>query len=319
VKRGRLRKAALFILLNAVFLIATGPAILFYGPFDAVKTLAVGAILTSRHPQAAELFLPPERAREIAASYGAEGVTVEPVLTGQENVYLDPAGGLRIEKISGRSFRGLVMLVSDPQSVRVAAAAKPGQMLTQMAAEYGAAAGVNGGGYAPAPGGGIKADGLVIADGRVVSDTAEDETFGLIGLDAAGRLVLAEMTAAEALERDIRQAVSFSPFLIRDGQALIVGDGGWGVAPRAGIGQTADGAIIFVVLDGRQPGWSMGATLRDLMNVFLEYGAVQAANLDGGSSAEMVYAGQVVNRLWNVFGERYQPTAWLVTPAAAAD
>jgi exopolysaccharide biosynthesis protein len=59
----------------------------------------------------------------------------------------------------------------------------------------------------------------------------------------------------------------------------------------------------------------MGATLRDLMNVFMEYGALQAANLDGGSSAEMVCGGQVVNRLWNVFGERYLPTAWLVMPA----
>ncbi|MDR1322757.1 MAG: phosphodiester glycosidase family protein [Gracilibacteraceae bacterium] len=316
MKRSRARRAALFFLLNAAVFIVTGPFILFYGPFAAVKTLAVASILTSRHPQAAEFFLSREKALEIAASYGTGSVSAEPVLTEQENVYLDEANGLRIEKVSGRSFRGLVMLVSDPSSVRLAAAESSGQALTRLAAEYGALAAVNAGGYIPAPDGGIRADGVVIADGRVVSDTAGAAGAALIGLDAAGKLVLAEMTAAQALERGIQQAVTFSPFLVRDGQALIAGDGGWGMAPRAGIGQTADGTIIFAVLDGRQPGWSMGATLRDLMNVFLEYGAVQAANLDGGSSAEMVYGGQVISRLWNLFGERYQPTAWLVLPAA---
>jgi exopolysaccharide biosynthesis protein len=120
------------------------------------------------------------------------------------------------------------------------------------------------------------------------------------------------MTAAAAVERGIVQAVTFEPYLIQDGQGLIAGDGGWGVAPRAGIGQRADGTLIFVVLDGRQPDWSLGATLSDLMNVFFEYEAVNAANLDGGSSAEMVVNGQVVNRLWNLFGERYMPTAWVI-------
>ncbi len=110
------------------------------------------------------------------------------------------------------------------------------------------------------------------------------------------------------------EAVTFEPVLIRDGKPLIYGDGGKGIAPRTGIGQTADGSIIFVVIDGRQPTWSMGATISDLMNVFLEYHAVNAINLDGGSSTELVYDGKVMNRLWNIFGERYIPTAFVVMP-----
>ena len=87
-----------------------------------------------------------------------------------------------------------------------------------------------------------------------------------------------------------------------------------GIAPRTGIGQTADGTIIFVVIDGRQPTWSIGATISDLMNVFLDYNAINAINLDGGSSSELVYNGKVMNRLWNIFGERYIPTAFVVMP-----
>ena len=75
----------------------------------------------------------------------------------------------------------------------------------------------------------------------------------------------------------------------------------------------ADGTVIFVVIDGRQPSWSIGATLSDLTNIFVDYHAVNAVNLDGGSSSEMVYQGKVMNKLGNIFGERYIPTAFVVT------
>ena len=110
------------------------------------------------------------------------------------------------------------------------------------------------------------------------------------------------MDEKEIKEAGIKEAVTFSPDLIVDGQPVLKGDGGWGIAPRTGIGQTADGTIIFVVIDGRQPTWSIGGTLRDLMNVFINYNAVTAVNLDGGSSSELVYNSEVMNRLCNIFG-----------------
>ena len=122
------------------------------------------------------------------------------------------------------------------------------------------------------------------------------------------------MTANQWQAKHIRDAVTFGPNLIVDGKTVISGDGGWGIAPRTGIGQMADGTVIFVVIDGRQPTWSIGATLRDLMNVFDDYHTVNAVNLDGGSSSELVYDGKVMNKLWDIFGERYVPTAFVVTP-----
>jgi exopolysaccharide biosynthesis protein len=141
-----------------------------------------------------------------------------------------------------------------------------------------------------------------------------DKAVNIVGFDDQGKLILGDMTASQIEEKHIREAVTFGPNLIVDGRPAITGDGGWGIAPRTGIGQMADGTVIFVVIDGRQPTWSIGATLRDLMNVFDDYHAVNAVNLDGGSSSELVYNGKVVNKLWDIFGERYIPTGFVVTP-----
>ena len=66
--------------------------------------------------------------------------------------------------------------------------------------------------------------------------------------------------------------------------------------PRTAIGVTATGRILLVVIDGRQPRWSRGATLGELRSILRDLGAVDALNLDGGGSSEMVVKGEVVNR-----------------------
>jgi Phosphodiester glycosidase len=66
--------------------------------------------------------------------------------------------------------------------------------------------------------------------------------------------------------------------------------------PRTAIGVTATGRILLVVIDGRRAGWSRGATLGELRTILRDLGAVDALNLDGGGSSEMVVEGEVVNR-----------------------
>jgi exopolysaccharide biosynthesis protein len=78
------------------------------------------------------------------------------------------------------------------------------------------------------------------------------------------------------------------------------------------IGQRKDGTFIFVVIDGRQPGYSLGTNLLELQNIFNQYDAYNAANLDGGSSATMYYNGSVVNKTSTPIGERYLPNAIIV-------
>ena len=67
---------------------------------------------------------------------------------------------------------------------------------------------------------------------------------------------------------------------------------GSGANPRTAIGQRADGTVLLLVTDGRGASGHLGATASDLIEVLSKYGAVNAANLDGGSSSSMYYNGK---------------------------
>lgn len=290
---------------------------MFWGPFESLKIVAVGAVATSRHPQVVEAFLSQEEISRIMNSnnYQGSGNRIDLVST---EVITDKTSGITIEDIKGQSFKGKVMLIKDPTRVKLAVTKEigvTGERVTDFVKDMGAIAGINAGGfYDPnGKGNGAFPDGLTMHDGKLIHNNVGDKAVNIVGFDDKGKLVLGKMNAKQLEEKNMREVVTFEPNLIVDGKPAITGDGGWGIAPRTGIGQMADGTVIFVVIDGRQPTWSIGATLRDLMNVFEDYNAVNAVNLDGGSSSELVYNGKVMNKLWNIFGERYIPTAFVVT------
>ena len=89
---------------------------------------------------------------------------------------------------------------------------------------------------------------------------------------------------AKAQELGIRDCVNVSsdigPFLIINGEAQDVDGVGGGLNPRTAIGQRADGAILLLVVDGRQV-TSLGASFSDLQDIMLQYGAVNASAMDG--------------------------------------
>jgi hypothetical protein len=119
---------------------------------------------------------------------------------------------------------------------------------------------------------------------------------------------------------DVYDAIGGVPLLVADGQD-VVGDcvGSFcGANPRTGVGMTAGGKILLVVVDGRQPKWSRGATLGEFAQIFRRLGATWALNLDGGGSSTMVVRGKVVNRPSDG-GERSIATALLVLPGPDPD
>ncbi|MCI0636156.1 MAG: phosphodiester glycosidase family protein [Actinobacteria bacterium] len=91
-------------------------------------------------------------------------------------------------------------------------------------------------------------------------------------------------------------AVGGAPLLLRDGEPVGICNSGCGRQPRTGVGVTATGRILLVVVDGRQARWSLGPTAAEFADIMANLGAVTALNLDGGGSSEMVVEGQVVNR-----------------------
>lgn len=307
-----------FLVFNVVFAVCLVPFVLFWGPFEALKVMAVGAVETSRHPQVVRFFLSEEKISEIMHTYDDLGAQVGGDLDRETQVE-DVISGITIEDIQGKNFKGKVMIINDPSRVKLAVTGEigvAGERLSDMVKNAGAIAGINAGGfYDPdGEGNGAYPDGITVKDGEIVHNNVGNKTVDFIGLDINNKLIIEPMNVDQIKEKQIRDGVSFYPPLVKNGKPAVYGDGGWGIAPRTGIGQRADGAIIFLVIDGRQPTWSIGATLRDMMNVFLEYDAVEAANLDGGSSSEMVYNGRIMNKLWNIFGERYIPTGFVVMP-----
>ena len=82
--------------------------------------------------------------------------------------------------------------------------------------------------------------------------------------------------------------------------------------PRTAIGKTADGKLVMVTVDGRQPQVSVGMSLYSLADLLLELNAIDAINLDGGGSTTMVVKQKVVNRPSEQTGERPVSDAILV-------
>ena len=223
--------------------------------------------------------------------------------------------------ISEGTCKGKLMIVYDPKTVILGTSdnfgRQPGLLLVDMVAKYNGIAGINGGGFNDenGTGDGGKPQGLVISQGEVVwGDPAL--RYHVVGLDEDGVLRVGSMTGREALEQRLRWAVSFvthdglASSLIINGEVQEQNLGG-GVNPRTAIGQRADGALLLLVLDGRSIS-TLGATMQDICDIMLEYGAVNAGNLDGGSSSIMVYNGEIINNCSSVVGPRRIPTGFIV-------
>lgn len=225
---------------------------------------------------------------------------------------------LEVIDIKGSTFKGKMMIIHDPSKVVVGTLDAYGDnyhglYLYEFIEKYGAIAGTNAGGFYDPNGGGNGGipDGLVISDGQIAYGSAGTWYQNVVGFDADHILHVGDMTAQQALDLGIQSAVSFSPgpVLVKDGE-LQTNLGG-GMNPRTCIGQCSDGTILLMVIEGRKPD-SMGATYDDIAKIMYEYGAVNAANLDGGSSSLMYYNGEQITRGSNIVGMRQMSTAILV-------
>lgn len=204
----------------------------------------------------------------------------------------------KIIKIKENGYEGYLGVIYDPSKVKLAVSKYnyKGEYLVDMAKDNNAILAINGGGFVDqeGEGNGGQAVGIVIKDGKIVNNTYTGK--GIIGLTNDNKLYLGKISAREAIEKGIRDAVEFGPFLIVNGEvSKVVGNGGYGIHPRSAIGQRSDGIILFLVIDGRRA-TSLGADMDDLINIMQRYGAVNAANLDGGNSSALVENFQILNK-----------------------
>lgn len=237
-----------------------------------------------------------------------------------EFVYDDPDGdGIEIHEVHGETYSGMMMIVYDPSRVVVSAIPEfthgyRGWTLQQHVENNGAVAGINGGKYEDESGLGSGAwpEGIVISRGVLRMGNA-GTSYGVYGFNEDDILICGRMTAGYAQSIGIRDAVTFGPALIVNGKPSQCSGVGGGLNPRTAIGQRPDGAVLLLVIEGRKTS-SLGASMADLMNVMLDYGAVNAANLDGGMSSSMFYNGEKIVDNCTIRDTRSIPTAFVVLP-----
>lgn len=183
--------------------------------------------------------------------------------------------------------------VYDPSMLKVGVTkdlGEKGQYVRDMASDKGAKLAINGGRfYDPdhSSSGGTPW-GITVANYEIISGSSNTVT-SVIGFNKDDVLVLLKNATIETVQlHNIRDAVSMDPFLIVNNEpAFISGNGGWGKAARTAIGQRADGIVLLLVVDTNEFR-TTGADMGDLTEVMLNYGAINAANLDGGTSSVMV-------------------------------
>ncbi|WP_033412464.1 phosphodiester glycosidase family protein [Paenibacillus massiliensis] len=326
-QRRRLRKAMLHVLV--FFLIAGltgGGWLMFTSSGEELRYRIADTLITTQHRHWAKYIIGQDELDKRVAEYKArfeqmgeetDHHTIQtpaiPIAAVQEEKPL-----VEIEEVSGKSYHGFVMTVHDPTKIRLGVPAQQGkgEKVSSMVKRLGAVAGVNGGGFADPnwKGNGFKPIGVVISQGKLFyNGLGKKASTQIVGIDKQGKMIAGHYSLEELSRMEVQEAVTFQPRLIVNGKGLIRNHAeGWGIAPRTAMGQRADGAILFVIIDGRQPGYSIGADLYDMQNILLERGAVIAANLDGGSSTVLVHNEAIVNKPSSEYGERYLPTAFLV-------
>lgn len=242
----------------------------------------------------------------------------------------DEGQDYKIIKISGKTiganyhYEGYMAVIYNPAKVKIAksrgAKSTPGgygQTLETIYRESHAKLAMNAGGFYDPHwnSNGGQPHGAVIIDGKIDSNyTRGIGSGGLIGFTKDNKLVLKRMTAQEAIDSGIRDAVDWGPYLIVNGrnQFSHIKSYTW-TCQRTAIGQRKDGIVLMLVIDGLQK-HSKGASYADVAQIMQKYGAINAASLDSGTSTSMIAKGKYINKPWNGYVPTYRrlPNAWIV-------
>ena len=317
-KTTKVKKVLLVLVILAIIGVSSG-GLLLYGPYSGFRDwLITTAMTTMTHQYFATWFYDDETIEASLAKNKVEEVneitntnTIVINNTVEETVYENEYERAVLEKapnnddykiieINGKGYSGYLAVIYDPSRIKTVYTKKlgtSGQYLKQMAKDNDALIAINGGGFEDPNFNSNGSDplGITFSGGKLITSKTWNGSGGLIGFTEDNKLVLGKMTVKQAQEMKVRDGVTFGPFLIINGKkSTILGNGGWGTAPRTAIGQRKDGIVLFLVIDGRTV-TKPGANMNDLIEIMENYGAYNATNLDGGTSSAMVVNGDIIN------------------------
>lgn len=244
--------------------------------------------------------------------------------------------GIRIDTYTGETFTARVMIVRDPSKVYLAASSNPlsmdtpGIRMDQAMEQENAIAAVNAGPYYDDGSDGRAVGsvpyGLALSENAVIWNDEQAAKCGFAGFNKDNILIVASsMTEEVAKELEIRDGCSSGPILMINGKVnWEIYESRSGFNPRTVIGQRADGAVVLICAQGRNPD-SIGAEYCDMIDILKEYGAVNACALQGGSASNMLYRDvdgrygekgtvQIFNQYSLAPSLRRLPLFWMVKP-----
>ena len=323
--------SSLFIVFFSLFLF------LFYGPIDSFKEFWItSAMTTMNHRYLATWLYSDKYINEVLKKNSIIEVdeisdpskikfrkytsTIYKNEYEKELLTHDKDAIYKLINVSGKGYQGFLVAIYDPSRVHIATTSHlgvRGESILTISKREKAIVAMNAGGFYDPDwnSNGALPHGTVISDGKIVSDYDDARMGGgFIGFTNENKFILGNMSKEEALKVGYRDAIEFGPYLIVNGKrSFIKGNGGWGIAPRTAIGQRQDGIVLFLVINGRLSS-SIGADMVDLCDVMENYGAYNAANLDGGSSSELVINNQIINTpvAGGKDGLRDMSTFWIV-------
>lgn len=293
------------LIMMVLITVCVGCLVISYGPSPTVRNMCVlSAKQASATKWVPDLFLSKEVVNEIMTAsdnISSDVVSIEDIATEEDDEWEDAIDGMKLIFRQEPNFKAYVLLIKDPSRVKLGVSsenfgsATEGMRIFDIAEKYKCVAAINGGEFSD-PGGqgtGAQPIGITYSDGTCRWQSATSGTF--IGLDKDNNLICVEgMNQTKGAEMNIRDGCCFmrgNVIIERDGDdnvKLNYADDNLGVAQKTAIGQRADGTIIMIVTDGRSTD-SIGATRNAMIDLMVEYGAVIAGSLDGGSSSMLYY------------------------------
>lgn len=294
--------------------------------FPHVQQTFVTTILeTGQLKFLASLFLSPEEIQAIVDQNSMKELNAEIntdlIQSGNfGNVGVDGGNGaesdeadIEIVEVAGATYTGTMMIVKDPSRVSLATIypwREYGVTLETLVTSNDAIAGINGGLYNSTDNTGGSPYGVIVSNGEIQHNKPQEyRGLVLVGFTEDHILQIVDISEMDSkdvenlvAEMKIRDAVTFQEEasdvnnhfvqLIINNEAREMNGAGSGLNPRTAIGQRADGAVLLFVTDGRGKSGHLGASSADLIEVMQDFEAVNAANLDGGSSSCMYYDGE---------------------------
>ncbi len=241
---------------------------------------------------------------------GLKTVEGDPILV------INAPNNLLIFETDGSSYKGKLAIAKEPSQVDLVKAKRlgsHGDKIVTFCEDNDAILGINASGFKDPNGegnGGI-VNGSLVVDGVEYGSHKNEPAWKFVGLNKENKMYVSNYSSIDV--KDFRWGLEFYPGLVIDGVEAVNQGYCMGIQPRTTLGQEKDGSLLMLVIDGRQPGYSLGCSVAECTKIMMRYNCYQGMNLDGGSSAVMYYDGRQITKSSSVSGKgRYMPDAILV-------